>query len=248
VTVACGILVARFFQQAMTKPDGKAARIAGRAAITLAVLCFVVAIAAIYLSPRMNLLAKPLRLSVEDAEELGRHFITPIILLSVFSVLGLLARFRRDIGLCFVISAIFPLLLFTLNLGAIEVVFNIKSARQLAQQMPPLPPDTGLAFLECFPNGLPFYRNRTATLLTKDGSEITSSSNYILFRLKNEPNWPTNLVPAAKLNDWLAGRKRPVYLLARSSDQTRLETVAGIQKTNIQHLTPQYVGVLLPAP
>jgi 4-amino-4-deoxy-L-arabinose transferase-like glycosyltransferase len=247
VTVACGILTARFFERALTNPDGKAAKIICRAAITLAVLCFVVAIAAVILSTRMGSLAKPLGLSIADAEELGRHFITPIILLSVFAVLGLLARFRRNIGICFVIFAIFPLLLFTLNLGAIEVVFNIKSARELAQQMPPLPPDTELAFLECFPNGLPFYLNRTATLLTKDGSEITSSSNYILFRLKNDPNWPTNLVSVMEFDHWLAGRKHPVYLLAHSSERARLETVAGIQKTNIQQLTPLYVGVLSPA-
>jgi 4-amino-4-deoxy-L-arabinose transferase-like glycosyltransferase len=248
VTVACGILVARFFQQAMANLGGKAARIANRAAITLAILCFAVAAAAIYLSPRMDSLAGPMRLPVEVAKELGGHFITPIILLSVFGVLGLLARFRRDVGLCFAIFAIFPVLLFTLNLGAIEVVFNTKSARQLAQQMPALSPETELAFLECFPNGLPFYLNRTATLLTKDGSEITSSSNYILFRLKNDPNWPTNLVPVEKLNDWLARRKQPVYLLTRSEEQFRLEAVTGIQKTNIQQVTPLYVGVLLPAP
>jgi 4-amino-4-deoxy-L-arabinose transferase-like glycosyltransferase len=248
VTVACGILVARFFQQAMTNPDGKAARIICRAAITLAVLCFVVAATAIYLSPRMGSLAKPMRLPVEDAGELGRHFITPIILLSVVGMLGLLARFRRDAGLCVVIFAVFPLLLFTLNLGAIQVVFNIKSARQLAQQMPPLPPETGLVFLECFPNGLPFYLNRTATLMTKDGSEITSSSNYILFRLRNDPNWPTNLVPVKELDHWLAARTHPVYLLCHSDNRARLEAVAGIQKTNLQQLTPQYIGVLLPAP
>lgn len=248
VTVACGILVARFFQQAMAKPDGKAARIICRAAITLAVLCFVVASAAIYLSPRMASLAKPLRLPVEEAADLGRHFLTPIILFSLVGVLGLLARFRRDAGLCFVILAVFPVLLFTLNLGAIQVVFNFKSARQLSQQMPLLPADTGLAFWECFPNGLPFYLNRTATLITADGSEITSSSNYILFRLKNDPHWPTNLVPVAEFDRWLAARKQPVYLLAHASEQARLEAVAGMQTTNLQQLTPQYVGVLLPAP
>lgn len=245
-TVACGILAARFFERALANPDGKAARIACRAAITLAILCFVVAAVAIFLSPRMKSLATPMGLSVEDAEELGRRFITPIVLLPVFAVLGLLARFRRDVSLCFAGFAIFPLLLFILNLGAIEVVFNVKSARQLAQQIPPLPPQTELTFLECFPGGLPFYLNRTATLITKDGGELTS--NYILFRLKNEPGWPTNLVPVAALDHWLAGRNHPVYLLARSSNRFQLEAVAGIQKTNIRQLTPLYVGVLLPAP
>jgi 4-amino-4-deoxy-L-arabinose transferase-like glycosyltransferase len=247
-TVACGILVARFFQRAMSDPAGKAARIVGRAAITLSVLCFVVAIAAIILSPRMGSLAEPMGLSIADSGELGRHFITPVILLFVFAGLGLLARFRRDAGLCFAGFTVFPLLLFTLNLGAIEVVFNTKSARQLAQQIPPLPPGIELVFFQCFPNGLPFYLDRTATLITQDGSELTSSSNYILFRLKNEPGWPADFVAATNFDRWILRRTHPVYLLARSNFRFRLEAVAGIQKTNIQQLTPAYVGVLLPAP
>ena len=248
VTVACGILTARFFERALANPDGKAARIIGRAAITLAVLCFVVAIAAIILSTRMGSLAKPLGLSVIDAEELGRHFITPIILLSVFAVLGLVARFRRDVGLGFFLFAIFPLLLFTLNFGVIETVFNVKSARQLSQKIPVLPPETKLAFLECFPSGLPFYLNRTATLFTKDGSEITSASNYILFRMNNDPAWPTNLVQLTNFDLWISQRKQPVYLVAREKNRAAVEAIAGVKKTDIQSLTPQFVGVLLTAP
>ena len=248
VTVACGILTARFFERAMTNPDGKAAKIICRAAITLATLCFVVAIAAVILSTRMDSIAKPLRMSIADAQELGRHFITPAILLSVFAVLGLLARFRRDAGFCFVVFAISPLLLYILSYGAIEVIFNAKSIRTLAQQIPPLPPETRLAFFRCFPNGLPFYLNRTATLITKDGSELTSSSNYILFRLKNDPAWPENLVPVTNFDKWISQRTQPVYLLAQASVRAQLETVAGIQKTNIQQLSPIYIGVLLPAP
>jgi hypothetical protein len=87
-----------------------------------------------------------------------------------------------------------------------------------------------------------------ATLITKDGSEITSASNYILFRLKNEPNWPANLVATTNFDRWISQRTHPVYLLAHSNCRFRLETVAGIEKTNIQQLTPLYVGVLLTAP
>jgi 4-amino-4-deoxy-L-arabinose transferase-like glycosyltransferase len=246
VTVACGILLARLIQQAMANPNGKAARITYRAAVTLAVLSFIVAVAAIVLSPRMGLLAKPMGLSVAEAEELGRHFTTPIILLFVFGGLGLLMRFRRDAGLCFVLFAIFPLLLFTLNLGAIGVMFDIKSARNLAQQFPALSPDTELAFFQCFPGGLPFYLNRTATLVTQKGDELTS--NYILYRLRNDSVWPTNLVRAVDFNGWVAGRKHPVYLLADENMRAGFEKVTGIQKTNIQTLTPDYIGVYFPAP
>jgi 4-amino-4-deoxy-L-arabinose transferase-like glycosyltransferase len=248
VTVACGILTARFFERAMANPDGKAAKTICRAAITLAVLCVVVAIAAVILSTRMGSLAKPLALSITDAEELGRHFITPIISLSVFAVVGLLARFRRDAGLCFAAFAIFPLLLFTLNFGAIETVFNIKSARQLSQKIQPLPPETKLAFLECFPSGLPFYLNRTATLITKDGSEITSASNYILFRLKNDPAWPASLVPLTNFDQWVLQRRQSVYVVTREKNRNKLETIAGVQPTDIQPLTPSYIGVLLTTP
>ena len=248
VTVACGILLAKFFERAMSNPDGKAARIIRRAAITLAVLCFVIAMTAVFLLPRMDSLAKPLGLSIKDAEELGRHFVTPIVLLLVFSTVGLLVRFRRDAGLCFAVFAIFPLLLFTLNFGAIEMIFNVKSARQLSQKIPALPPETRLAFLECFPSGLPFYLQRTATLFTKDGSEITSASNYILFRLKNDSAWPTNLVPLTNLDLWISQRKQPVYLVAREKNRAELEAAAGVQKADIQPLTPPFIGVLLTAP
>jgi 4-amino-4-deoxy-L-arabinose transferase-like glycosyltransferase len=246
VTVACGILTARFFQHAMANPEGKAARIICRAAVTLASLCFLVALAAVFLSTRMHLLAKPLGLPLADAEELGRHFFAPIVLLVVFMILGLLVRLRRDVRLGFIFFAIFPLLLFTLNLGAIETVFNLKSARELARQMPDVPPNTEVAFFHCFPGGLPFYLNRTATLISTDGSELTS--NYILFRLKNKTDWPANLVAAENFDRWISRRTHPVYLLAHSNYHFWLETVPGVQKTNIQQLTPDYIGVLLSAP
>jgi hypothetical protein len=248
VTVACGILVARLFERAMANPEGKANRIIGRASLTLAVLCVLVGAAAIILSTRMNLLAKPLGLSVEDAEALGRHFIGPVILFAVFAALGLLTYFRRRACLAFFIFALFPLVLFTTNLGTIEMVFNIKSARLMAQKMPMLPPSTRLVFLECFPSGLPFYLNRTATLFTKDGGEITSASNYILFRLNHDPTWPTNLVPTTNFDQWISQRQNQVYLITREKNRARLEAIAGVRTTDIQPLTPPYIGVLLTAP
>lgn len=244
-TVACGILVARFFERAMTNPDGKAVRIIGRAAITLAVLCLVAAVAGIYFSKHMILLAGPMGIQPADAEAVGQHVIPPIILLLVFLGLSLLARLRRDAGLAFVSFALFPLLLFTTNVSAIELVFNAKSARQLAQLIPSLPPQTELACLECYPCGLPFYLGRTATLFTVDGREFTS--NYILFRLKNDPVWPANVVATTNLDHWISQRNHPVYLIARLGNMPLLEEAAGIHKTNIQSLTQFYYGVLIPA-
>ncbi len=248
VTVASGILLARLFQTAMANPNGKAARIIFRSAITFTILCLLVMTTAIVLAPRMGSLAKPLGLPQATAEDLGHHFFIPIILLAGFAALGLLARSRRDAGLCFVIFAVFPPLLFGLNLNAIETVFNYKSARPLAQKIQALPPETKLAFLECFPNGLPFYLNRTATLFTKDGRELTSSSNYILYRLKNDPAWPANLVAVTNFDHWIAARSNQVYLVAREKDRPKLEAIQGVQPADIQPFTPQYLGVLLKVP
>ncbi len=247
-TVASGILLARLFERAQLNPGGKASRIVGRAAITLSVLCLAVAVGALVLSSRMGSLAKPMGLSAVSAEELGRHFLAPIFLLLAFSALGWFAHFRRRAGRVFVAFALFPLLLFTVNVGVMEIVFNVKSARQMAQQIPALPPETRLAFLECFPSGLPFYLNRTATLFTKDGAEITSASNYILFRLKHEPAWPVSLVPSTNFDQWISGRSSPVYLVARDKNRARLEVIPGVLPADIQPLMPPYLGVLLTAP
>jgi hypothetical protein len=246
VTVACGILTARLFEQALMSRDGKAAQIIGRAAITFAVLCFAIAIAAIFLSFRINSLVNLLGISAEAAEELGRHFIIPILLFFVFAGLSLLARFRHNVRLCLVCFVLFPLLLFTTSLHAIQVIFDGKSARTMAQQFPKLSPETELAFFQCFPSGLPFYLKRTATVITPDGAELTS--NYIIFRLKNETAWPTNIIHTADFGPWLAGRKHSVYLVATGNTRSVFEGMPGIQKTNIHTLTQSYIGVLFPAP
>ena len=245
-TVAAGILLARIFERGITHPDGKAMRIIGRAAITLTVLCLVVAGAGMYLSTHLKPLAGPMGLPPDDAEELGHHFTPAIILMLVFSVLGLLARFRRDASLTFVFFSLLTLLVFVTSLGSVELVFKAKSARVLAQQIPSLPPQTELVCLECYPPGLPFYLGRTATLISTDGHELTS--NYILFRLKNDPAWPTNMVATTNLDRWLSQQKRPVYLITNARKRLRLEALAGVQKTNIQTLPSIYLGVLIPAP
>ena len=245
-TVACGILVARFFDHAMANPGGKAARIVNRAALIMAIASFVVAVAGLIIAPHMGMFARPLRLSVADATELGHGCIAPGIVLLVFALVGLLAHVRRDTRLCFFSFAILPLLLFALSFGMFAIVFNTKSARQLSEKIPALPPQTELAFWGCFPNGLPFYLHRTATLVTQDGSELTS--NYILFRLKNGSEWPTNLVTFTNFDSWISQQTGPVYLVARENDRARLTSIVGVQKTAIQSLTPAYVGVLLPAP
>jgi 4-amino-4-deoxy-L-arabinose transferase-like glycosyltransferase len=247
VTVACGILMARFFDRAIANPGGKAARIADRAMLTLGILSLVAAVASIVLFSHMDLLAKPLRLSVPAATELGHHLIVPIILFFVFAMAGLLPRFRRDAVICFFVFAIFPVLLFTLNFDMLEPAFDAKSARLLSQKIPALSPETQLVFVECFPGGLLFYLDRTAILVTKDGGELASTSNYIIFHLNHDPARPPNFVALTNFDQWISQRRTPVYLIVPEGIRAKLDEI-GVGPADIQPLTPPYLGVLLPAP
>jgi 4-amino-4-deoxy-L-arabinose transferase-like glycosyltransferase len=245
-TIACGILAARLFDRALADSGGKAARITQRAAIGFAVVCLVAMAAVIFLSSRTQLLARPLGISEAEAGQFQPHIMAAAIMLLLFALFALLAGFKRNVKLCLVCFALFPMLLVNVNYAMLDVVFRAKSARALAHQIPALPPQTELACLECFPSGLTFYLGRTATLITKDGHELTS--NYIAFRLKTENPWPANLVPVAELNQWLAARNHPVFLLAQQGDRGRLEAISTGTGANIQQLTPFYIGVLLPSP
>jgi 4-amino-4-deoxy-L-arabinose transferase-like glycosyltransferase len=243
-TVASAILMARLFDRALAQSDGKPARIVRHAAVAFMVVCLIVVAATVFLSSRTSLMARPLGISAADTARFKPQFTTAAVMLLGYAAFALLAVWRRKTGLCFVCFASFPLMLVSINYGMIDVVFSAKSARLLAQQIPALPPQTRLACLECFPNGLAFYLGRTAVVITKDGNELTS--NYILFQLKSGQPWPSNLVAVSDFNRWLARREHPVYLVVRQQDRSRLEAIAAARKTTIRQLTPKYVGALLP--
>ncbi|HTQ52427.1 MAG TPA: glycosyltransferase family 39 protein [Candidatus Acidoferrales bacterium] len=243
-TVASGVLVARLFDRAWEQPEGKPARIVRHAATAFLGVCVIAAIAAVFLSTRTRMLARPLGISVADTARFKLYLTGAVVLLVAYAVFAGLTVWKRNARFGFVCFASFPLLLMGLNFGMINVVFSAKSARTLAQQIPALSPETQLACLECFPNGLAFYLGRTAALITNDGDELTS--NYILFELKSGQTWPSNLVAVSDFNRWLATREHPVYLVVRQQDCSRLEAIAAARKTTIRQLTPQYVGALLP--
>jgi hypothetical protein len=165
------------------------------------------------------------------------------ILLAVFGLGALMARWRRDVWLGFLCMALFPPLFVNLNLGLVEAGLLARSGRAVAERMPTLPRDTELASLDCFPNGLAFYLGRTLTLISADGGELTS--NYILFSLKKDRQWPENIVPRAKFKSWLASRKTPVFLIMKQKHRAKLEALAASCGGTVRELTRAYVGALL---
>jgi len=246
VTVSCGILVARLFDAAWEVPDGRAARLVSRATMAFALVCLVLGLAVGVGSSYMSIFAKPLRIPESEAARFGQGALGMAILSASFGVFGLIARYRRNVAMGFLCLALFPPLCLHANTKVFEVIFDAKSSRQLARQLTSLPPETELACLECFPNGLPFYLNRTATLISRDGDELTS--NYIIACLQKEPRWPKQIVPVAQLDAWLASRKGSVYVIASQWDRKRLESIATARKVTVQPLVSGYLGAHLPAP
>ena len=248
VTVAGGILMARLFDAALANRDGRAARLVGRAAVAFAVVCLLLAAAVAVLAgtSQTHLLARPMRIPVADAAGLGRALVPLAVALAVFGVFGVVARYRRSVLICFLCFALFMPLAANAGMGVIDVVFNAKSGRPIASRLSALPAGTELACLRCFPNGVPFYLRRTATLISRDGGELTS--NYIIYSLKKTPQWPKQIVPLTNFDAWLASPKTPVYLIVRQSDTNQLETIAAARGATVQPLAAGYWGAQLPAP
>ena len=245
VTVACGILLARLFDAALAAPEGRAARLVHRAAAAFAVLCLVAAVAGVAGVLRWPRLVKSLRIPAADAEQLGATTMTVVIVLVAFGVFGLLARYRRSVSLCFICLALFPPLAVNASAGALEVVFSAKSGRRIASQLETLPPQTEVACLECFPNGLLFYLRRTATLISRDGRELTS--NYIISTLEKNSQWPPQIVRLTDFDNWLASRRTPVYLIVRQAMRSKLAGIAAARGAAVQSLSPEFWGAQLPA-
>jgi len=187
-----------------------------------------------------------IQLGPEQARQLS-GYVGPFVasLLLVAAAAGL-ARVRRSVRLTFAAFVLFTVALLVGNGALGEFFLNRRSARDLAIRIAPLPSTTEVVCLKCLPHGLPFYLKRTVTLVTVDGSELTS--NYVLFDLKTNPRWPSNVVPLAERDQWLDAQKRPVYLLAKTGSKSMLNQISAKRGGSVVQLTDDYCGLLLPAP
>ena len=247
VTVACGILLARVFDTALAAPEGRVARLVRRATTAFAIICLLVGAAAMLAgTAQLHALADRMHIPPADAERFRPQAAPLAISLFGFGAFAIVARVRRSASLCFLCLALLSPLCSILNMGMIEAVSESKSGRRLANKLSALPPQTELACMECFPTGLPFYLHRTVTLVSRDGSELTS--NYILYSLKNNAQRPEQIVPLDNLDRWLESRKTPIALVIRARHRDELEKIALARSGTIQTLSPEYLVANLPAP
>jgi 4-amino-4-deoxy-L-arabinose transferase-like glycosyltransferase len=247
VAVAFGILIARVCDAALSSATGKPGRLVVRATGVFAVVCLGMAFAAVAGAlDHMHALAGLMSLEPEDARRLTRQVLPMAIVLLVFSVCGFVAHYRRSAGFGLLCLALFvPVGIFS-NIGALEVFYDAKSGRRMADQLAALPPQTQLACVECFPTSLPVYLHRTVTLISRDGRELTS--NYIIYSLKKESVWPRQIVPLEDMDQWLTSQKTAVTLIVRERRGTEFKKIAADRNGTIQPLSPGYLVVQLPAP
>jgi hypothetical protein len=81
------------FDAALATPDGRVARLTGRATMVFAIVCLLaaVALAVAQVVWQMHMLVKPLRITAADAERLGRAAVPLAVALAAFGAFGLAA-------------------------------------------------------------------------------------------------------------------------------------------------------------
>lgn len=244
--VALGVLVARIFALAL-EGEVAAVRVFQRALFLLAVVALLMTVPLATGLWAEDLSSMPRALSVAGLNRFLPLFPGLLLSLGLTAFVALTALGLRSVPLGIASFLVFPVLLLTLNFEVIPRYAGIKSARALHAALPrDLPVETEFACIACLPHGLPFYLGKTLTIFTQEGGELTS--NYVLFSLSSGKPWPDRLVPLGALGERLAGRRHPLYLMAREEGLARLRTLAGPEAAEIQRLPGGYVGVLLPAP
>jgi 4-amino-4-deoxy-L-arabinose transferase-like glycosyltransferase len=242
--IALGILAAHVFADAFRDEKGDAARIVRNGAFMLAA-CHAVAAASLivfYMHPEL-LVA---RISLQDGAMDGIHAVAmKLAAILVFTVLlcivGIVRRNARVLFSAFLLLPLFvPVMVVPLFAGAQQH----RADRTLAGQLASIPAETTIACIHCFPAGLPFYLNRTVTVLTdENGGEI--KSNYIQFTLSSSQNWPPQIVPITEADKWIATQAKPVFLMAGPDGSRALEAVASARHTHTEKLANGYSGLLL---
>jgi 4-amino-4-deoxy-L-arabinose transferase-like glycosyltransferase len=245
--VALGILTARVFATALNSPGGRIESLVMRATLVLTVLCAgfsLLVISQDFLQPEVL----QARLKLSEAQS----FAVPPVLkglmasLALVAVLAMAARFKRDVRVAFVAFAALPLSLLTANFQVLETFASGKSARALAEHFPSLPEGTEIACLSCYPNGLSFYLQRPVSVFSETGSEFTS--NYIIFSLRSNAQWPDRVIPVKQRRQWLTERRGPVFLMAETVGLQEIRNLASAYGVAPQPLYGRFWGVLLPAP
>lgn len=243
--VALGVLAARGFAQAFAKSEGAAAQLILRATLALGVITLAGGALTAWDAAHPGLAAM-FGARGPYVTALGPALPLLAICFLATALVALAAFWRRRIGLALLAFLLFPVSVTTIGFPLFQDYAASHSTRALAEQLAPLPRHVRIVCFECFPDGVPFYIRRRITVVTKDGSELTS--NYIRFALNRSRHWPKVLVPLDSFAHWLATQRYPIYLLAKGNQNQVLRRVAAEYGGAVERLPLGYGAVLLSQP
>jgi dolichyl-phosphate-mannose-protein mannosyltransferase len=243
--IAAAVCVGRGVGYAWRNREGRAARLLTRGALFLAAVALALAAAVDVAVSRGASDAG--RLAAIEAEARVRWSAWPalMILLLVMAALGILAYARRHAGLAVAAFALFPLLLVTVGLPAVEDYANTRSAKALAGSLSSIPDGTEIACLDDYPAGLSFYLGRTLTIISEDASPLRS--NFIDYWLRLVPVRPPTLVARSGRDAWLDSRQAPAFIVAPDRWRADLESWVG-SRVPVRAVAPGWWGAPAPRP
>jgi len=245
--VACAALTARLFDHALAESEGRAIRLVLRGTMWIALLSTAAA-AALSLN-----LGRPDRLQALlgfESNEFGR--LQPDLGVLVVSVLvvalaAFAVRLRGDARLALAVFALPAVLFLSVGFGTAARYAEASSSRALARAIPPLPPGTIIACLECFAVGLPFYVGEPVIYITERGRGGLTS-NYVRYRLKRGATWPDTLVRLGDREQWLSRQTASVYVLTKKHARSLLEDIARRRDVPVVEVRRGWWGALVPPP
>jgi len=245
VVAALGALMARIFDRAFARGNGRAARLVFRGTVALVVVSTVAAglLATSVIKP--GTMERLLHVHSEEFTWLLPVYAPVMYGLILIAVTAALACWRGNLQIAFVAFLFLPLVVLTVGFRALALYAESKSNQTFASRIPELTSNTEIVCLQCFPTGLPFYLKRFVTVVSDGGKEFTS--NYVIFMLSKVKPWPENVVPLAERDPWLAARDHPVYLIVRQNTREMLTSLAATRGTAVAELQPGWWGALLPA-
>ena len=245
--VALGILTARVFAKALNHSTGRAARTLRRGTLLLLLLSTLATVIVCVIAFNPEVLQSRLRFRPELFNLFIPTFLPLAISFGIVALLSAFAALTHNTRLIFAAFISFPLLLLSVNFDILSLYAQSRSSRSLAEHISAtLSPAAEVACLHCMPSGLPFYLKRLVTVLSDDGTELTS--NYIVFTLNSGQPWPEIIVPTTQRHHWLAARTHPIYLLAKKDRLTELKDIALAHGAEVVALNADYFAALLPTP
>jgi 4-amino-4-deoxy-L-arabinose transferase-like glycosyltransferase len=245
--VALAALTARLLDQALSESNGLAARLVLRGTLGMAILSTAAAAALSLNLVRPNGLQILLNFESNEFGRLEPDLGVLVVSLLVVAVAAFGVRLWRDVRLALAVFALPALLFLSVGFGTAARYAEASSARALARAIPPLPPGSIVACLECFVAGLPFYVGEPVIYITERGRGGLTS-NYVRYRLKRGAAWPATLVRLNDREQWLARQTVPVYVLTKEHARPLLDDIARRRDIPVLEVHPGWWGTLVPWP